>query len=79
MSSAQCLALLCLILGVFLLPPGAAHAEGGCPDGSYPIGAPAGQQGPQGCAPIPGYQQAPSQQQPWIRMKCMQAPPNSTR
>ncbi|WP_325051572.1 DUF4189 domain-containing protein [Stenotrophomonas sp. ZAC14D2_NAIMI4_7] len=27
-----------------------AHAEGGCPPGSYPIGG----QGVQGCAPIPG-------------------------
>lgn len=31
------------------------HAEGNCPPGQYPIGAPQGQAGPQGCAPIPGY------------------------
>jgi Domain of unknown function (DUF4189) len=29
-----------------------AHAEGGCPPGYYPT-TPPGQQGPQGCAPIP--------------------------
>lgn len=56
--------LLCLVLGAFILPFRTVHAEGGCPEGSYPIGAPAGQQGPQGCAPIPGYQQAPKQQEP---------------
>jgi Domain of unknown function (DUF4189) len=58
------LALLCLMLSALLLPLRAAHAEGGCPDGYYPIGAPAGQQGPQGCAPIPGYQQVPTQKEP---------------
>lgn len=36
------------------LQVGALRAEGGCPPGYYPIGAPQGQQGPQGCAPIPG-------------------------
>lgn len=30
-----------------------AYAEGGCPEGSYPIGG--GNAGWQGCAPIPGY------------------------
>jgi len=30
-----------------------AHAEGNCPPGYYPTGAPQGQAGPQGCAPIP--------------------------
>lgn len=62
MSSPRFLAFLVVMLGALLLAP--THAEGGCPEGSYPIGAPAGQQGPQGCAPIPGYQQAPSQRQP---------------
>jgi hypothetical protein len=40
--------LLCLSLAV--------HAEGNCPQGYYPIGA-SGQPGPQGCAPIPNYNQ----------------------
>lgn len=43
-----------LLLATLLLQIGALHAEGGCPPGYYPIGAPQGQQGPQGCAPIPG-------------------------
>ncbi|MHB1057819.1 MAG: DUF4189 domain-containing protein [Rhodanobacter sp.] len=38
-----------------MLLAGGAHAEGNCPPGQYPIGAPQGQAGPQGCAPIPGY------------------------
>lgn len=33
-----------------------SHAEGNCPPGYYAIGA-TGQPGPQGCAPIPGYNQ----------------------
>jgi len=57
------LVFLFLTLGVLLLPL-RAHAEGGCPDGYYPIGAPAGQQGPQGCAPIPGSEPTPKQQEP---------------
>ncbi|WP_425543733.1 DUF4189 domain-containing protein [Rhodanobacter caeni] len=44
-----------------LLTVGATHAEGGCPAGYYPIGAPSGQSGPQGCAPIPRYNQQPFQ------------------
>ena len=42
-----------LVAGLFL-QAGVLRAEGGCPPGYYPIGAPQGQQGPQGCAPIPG-------------------------
>lgn len=44
-----------LLLSLLLLLGGVAHAEGNCPPGYYPIGAPQGQAGPQGCAPIPGY------------------------
>ncbi|SEI83437.1 DUF4189 domain-containing protein [Frateuria terrea] len=58
------LVFLCLALGALLFPLSAAHAEDGCPDGYVPIGAPAGQQGPQGCSPIPGSEQAPKQQEP---------------
>jgi hypothetical protein len=36
------------------------HAEGGCPPGYYPT-TPPGQQGPQGCAPIPDESQAQGQ------------------
>lgn len=43
-----------LMFGLLLLLGGFAHAEGNCPAGYYPIGAPQGQGGPQGCAPIPG-------------------------
>lgn len=43
---------LLLISGLLSLPT-AAHGEGGCPPGYYPTGAPQGQAGPQGCAPIP--------------------------
>lgn len=55
---------------IFLASP--LHAEGNCPPGYYSIGASAGQGGPQGCAPIPGYnnqQQVQSQQAPpqWVR------------
>ncbi|HEY0198835.1 MAG TPA: DUF4189 domain-containing protein [Rhodanobacter sp.] len=39
-----------------------AHAEGNCPLGQYPIGTPQGQAGPQGCAPIPGYNNQNQQQ-----------------
>lgn len=51
-----------LLVGLLLLTAGRAHAEGNCPPGYYPIGAQEGQAGPQGCAPIPGYnrQQLPS-------------------
>jgi hypothetical protein len=38
------------------------HAEGNCPQGYYPIGA-SGQPGPQGCAPIPDYNQNQGQPQ----------------
>ncbi|WP_431635328.1 DUF4189 domain-containing protein [Dyella sp. KULCS107] len=45
---------------VFLLAlTKATLAEGNCPPGYYPIGAPNGQAGPQGCAPIPGYSASP--------------------
>ena len=37
---------------VFLLQPGSASAEGGCPDGYFPIGG--GNGGWQGCAPMGG-------------------------
>lgn len=56
-----------LLFGLLLLAS-VVHAEGNCPSGYYPIGAPPGQGGPQGCAPIPGYnnsqQQAQSQPLP---------------
>lgn len=52
----------CLLFGLLLLS-GVAHAEGNCPDGYYPIGGESGQAGPQGCAPIPGYNQQQGQQQ----------------
>jgi len=61
-----------LLLAMLLLVVGAVHAEGNCPPGYYLIGAPQGQSGPQGCAPIPGYnnQQQTQQQAPpsprWI-------------
>ena len=38
----------------------AVHAEGNCPPGYFPT-TPSGTQGPQGCAPIPNYEQEPSQ------------------
>jgi hypothetical protein len=41
-----------LVLALVAFVP-SAHAEGGCPPGSYPQRG----QGWQGCAPIPGYQQ----------------------
>lgn len=51
----------CLFILVGLIASSAfAHAEGNCPQGYYPIGA-SGQSGPQGCAPIPGSSQSPSQ------------------
>ena len=43
-----------LIFGLLLLLGGFAHAEGNCPPGYYPTGAPQGQGGPQSCAPMPG-------------------------
>jgi len=52
----------CLLFGLLLLSS-AIHAEGNCPEGYYPIGAESGQSGPQGCAPIPGYNQQQGQQQ----------------
>lgn len=39
-----------MICGYLMMP--AAHAEGGCPDGSFPIGG--GSAGWQGCAPMGG-------------------------
>lgn len=53
-----------LLVGTLLLAGHAAHAEGNCPQGYYPIGAPQGQAGPQSCAPIPGYNNNPEQPQP---------------
>jgi Domain of unknown function (DUF4189) len=53
-----------LLLGLLLLTAGAIHAEGNCPPGYYPIGASPGQAGPQGCAPIPGYNNNQQQGQP---------------
>ncbi len=44
-----------LLFGLFLLLNNIVHVEGSCPSGYHPIGAPQGQAGPQGCAPIPGY------------------------
>lgn len=59
------------LAGLFLLSVGVVHAEGNCPQGYYPIGTPQGQSGPQGCAPIPGYdnnqQQTQSQLSPQWR------------
>lgn len=52
----------CLLFGLLLLS-GVTHAEGNCPEGYYPIGGESGQAGPQGCAPIPGYNQQQGQQQ----------------
>lgn len=43
-----------LLVALLLLFARYGHAEGNCPPGYYPIGASAGQGGPQGCAPIPG-------------------------
>jgi len=43
------------LAGLLLLSVSVLHAEGNCPEGYYPIGTPQGQSGPQGCAPIPGY------------------------
>lgn len=49
--------LLWLILISSSLLGNVTHAEGNCPAGYYPIGASQGNAGPQGCAPIPGYNQ----------------------
>lgn len=44
-----------LLFGLLLFAPSSGvRAEGNCPPGEYPIGAPPGQNGPQACAPIPG-------------------------
>ena len=51
-----------LLFGLLILLGSVVHAEGNCPTGYYPIGASPGQGGPQGCAPIPGYDS--NQQQP---------------
>lgn len=50
-----------LLLYILIFSTGMVHAEGNCPNGYYPIGAAQGQQGPQGCAPIPGYDQQSAQ------------------
>lgn len=55
-----------LLLGLLMLATGLGYAEGNCPAGYYPIGASQGQQGPQGCAPIPGYNQQSASQPPPI-------------
>lgn len=49
---------------LLLLSSNVVHAEGNCPPGYYPIGAPPGQQGPQSCAPIPEYINNQQQAQP---------------
>jgi hypothetical protein len=53
-----------LLFGLLMLLGGVVHAEGNCPPGYYPIGAPPGQGGPQGCAPIPGDNNNQQQAQP---------------
>jgi hypothetical protein len=53
-----------LLFGLLLLLGNMVHAEGNCPPGYYPIGAPSGQGGPQGCAPIPGYNNSQQLTQP---------------
>lgn len=55
-----------LLFGLLLLLSSVVHAEGGCPPGyyPYPMGATQGQPGPQGCAPIPGYDNNQQQAQP---------------
>lgn len=58
--SAARLFLAALILALTLYV-GTTRAEGNCPEGYYPIGAASGRPGPQGCAPIPGYNQNGSQ------------------
>lgn len=53
MNSKLCLLALGIAAGTaFLLQPGSALAEGGCPDGYFPIGG--GNAGWQGCAPMGG-------------------------
>lgn len=59
------------LLSGLLLMSTVIHAEGNCPPGYYPTGAPSGQGGPQSCAPIPEYnveqQKALPQRQPkWV-------------
>lgn len=53
-----------LSIALLLLSMSVAQAEGGCPPGHYPysIGNAHGQPGPQGCAPIPGYNNQPQPQ-----------------
>ncbi len=53
-----------LLIIVLLFPMKLVHAEGNCPTGYYPIGAPSGQGGPQGCAPVPAYTNNQQQAQP---------------
>lgn len=54
--------LLLLLLSSLLLFSGGVRAEDNCPEGYYPIGG--GSPGaPQGCAPIPGYDQGQKQPQ----------------
>jgi hypothetical protein len=56
---------------ILLLLSGVVHAEDNCPEGYYPIGG--GSPGaPQGCAPIPGFDQGQQQVKPpqphWINL-----------
>ena len=67
MSILKSAALVWLSIALMSLSTAVVHAEGGCPPGYYPysIGNAQGQPGPQGCAPIPSYdnqQRAQSQQ-----------------
>lgn len=51
-----------LLLALMLTTSVKLRAEGNCPPGYHPTGATQGQAGPQGCAPIAGYQQNVGQQ-----------------
>lgn len=51
------------LIVILILLHGVLHAEGRCPPGYHPIGATSGQGGPQGCAPIPGYNDGQQEQQ----------------
>lgn len=53
-----------LLFGLLLLAANTVYAEGNCPPGYYPTGAPQGQAGPQGCAPIPGHNNQQQSQEP---------------
>lgn len=55
-----------LLMSLLLVSTSVVRAEGGCPPGFYPysMGNAQGQPGPQGCAPIPGYDDNQQQTQP---------------